>query len=188
MKPELGRVARYLTVPELIIRAVSTHGLIPELDGGLHDEACEDDSDGQLHYGDRLQGRLVNSTKHKLSDIKYDLSYFDRSGAFFGLSNSRFLDEDELDTDDYLSIDMKVELSAGMTKCVFNVRAKNPVLLVGYFGDDSLRPLVDILNSHKDSVADNKALNLPGAAGQVSLVVMLRSRTYFRPTLSFWVH
>ena len=28
------------------------------------------------------------------------------------------------------------------------------------FGDDSLRPLVDILNSHKDSVADNKALNL----------------------------
>ena len=69
MKPELERVTRYLTVPELIIRAVPTHGLISELDGGLRDEACEDDSDGQPHYEDRLQGRLVNSTKHKLFDI-----------------------------------------------------------------------------------------------------------------------
>lgn len=126
MKPELGRVSRYLSVPELIIRAVPAHGLIPELDGGIDDDDCESGTGGQTRYEDRLQGRVVNSTKHKLSDIKYDLSYFDSAGAFLGLTNSRFLDEDELDADDYLPIDMKVELPEGTTKCVFNVRAKRP--------------------------------------------------------------
>lgn len=125
MKPELGRVSPYLTVVELIIRTVPTQGLIPELDGASSEEEDMLDS-----MEDRLQGRLVNATKHKLSDIKYDLSYYDQAGTFLGMTNSRFLDEDELDTDDYLPIDMKVVLPDETTKCVFNVRAKKP----GVFG------------------------------------------------------
>ena len=133
MKPELGRVSRYLAVPEIIIRTVPTHGLIPELDGGIHNEDDETGIADQARYEDRLQGRLVNVTKHKLSDIKYDLSYFDGSGAFLGFTNSRFLDEDELDTDDYLPIDMKVELPEGTTRCVFNARAKKPGIISKMF-------------------------------------------------------
>lgn len=127
MKPELGRIARYVEVPELIIRSVPAYGVLPEFDGTTDDDETE--TLNGPRYEDRLQGRLVNTTTHKLSDIKYDLSYYDGSGVFLGLTNSRFLDEDELDTNDYLPIDMKVELPDGTTRCVFNVRAKKPGII-----------------------------------------------------------
>ena len=129
IKPELGKVSRFIEVPELIVRTVPSYGLTPELDGGMLDDNDDEIAESGPKYEDRLQGRLVNATKHRLSDIKYDLSYFDSTGAFLGLNKSRFLEEDELDVDDHLPIDMKVELPDGTAKCVFNVRAKKPGLV-----------------------------------------------------------
>ena len=125
IRPELGRVSRYVDVPDLLVRKVRSYGLTEELDGGILDA-----DEGSSEYEARLQGRLVNLTKHRLSDIKYDLSYYDASDNFLGLSRSRFLEEDELDVDDFLPIDMKVELPESTAKCVFSVRAKKP----GVFG------------------------------------------------------
>ncbi|MGB7325774.1 MAG: hypothetical protein WBD31_12945 [Rubripirellula sp.] len=130
MKPELGRVSRFLAVPELVIRTVTSYGLYPELDGMPNQDDDEDEPNNEQQYEDRLQGRIINASRHKLSDVKYDLAYFDQSDNFLGLSKSRFLEEDELDIDDHLPIDMKVELPEGTAKCVFNVRAKKP----GFFG------------------------------------------------------
>ncbi len=124
--PEFGRVTRYVDVPELLIRKVQSCGLPEELDGTSYDEEDEAGSTDQREHEIRLQGRLVNATKHRLSDIKYDVSYYDTSGNFLGLSRSLFLEEDELDVDDHLPIDMKVEPPEATAKCVFNVRAKKP--------------------------------------------------------------
>lgn len=124
IKPELGRISRYIEVVELIVRTVPRQGLIPELDSGLVDD--DETNESGPCYEDRLQGRLVNVTHHRLSDIKYDLSFFDSSGAFLGLNKSRFLEEDELDINDHLPLDLKVELPEGTDQCVFNVRAKKP--------------------------------------------------------------
>ena len=129
MKPELGKISRYLDVPDLIVRAVPSYGVTSEFDGGAYDSSDSEMEDYGPAYEDRLQGRLVNATKHRLSDIKYDLSYYDSSGRFLGLDKSRFLDEDELDIDDQLPIDLKVKLPDGTAKCVFNVRAKKPGLI-----------------------------------------------------------
>lgn len=129
IKPELGRVTRYIDVPELLIRKVQRHGLTEELDGVFPDDEDENGATDQCENEYRLQGRLVNATKHRLSDIKYDVSYFDTSGSFLGLSRSRFLEEDELDIDDHLPIDMKVKLPEATAKCVFNVRAKKPGII-----------------------------------------------------------
>ena len=129
MKPELGKISRHLAVPDLSVRPVPSYGVTPELDGGVYDSSDSESGDYGLAYEDRLQGRLVNKTKHCLSDIKYDLSYYDSSGRFLGLDKSRFLDEDELDIDDQLPIDLKVKLPDGTAKCVFNVRAKKPGLI-----------------------------------------------------------
>ncbi|MEM7783629.1 MAG: hypothetical protein AAF939_15465 [Planctomycetota bacterium] len=125
LKPELGQISKYLQVTELIVRTVPSYGLTPELDGGLLDDETEDGPS----YEDRLQGRLENSTKHRLSDIAYDISYYDDAGRFLGLNKSRFLEEDELDVGDYLAIDMKIELPEQTSKCTFNVRAKKPGLI-----------------------------------------------------------
>lgn len=126
IKPVLGRVTRYVDVPELLIRLVQSYGLTEELDGASKDEDVEIGATDQCEHETRLQGRLVNATTHRLSDIKYDVSYYDTSGNFLGLSGSPFLEEDELDVDDHLPIDMKVELPEATAKCVFNVRAKKP--------------------------------------------------------------
>ena len=128
LKPELGKVSKYLNVPELIVRAVQSYGVTPEFDGGIYESAGEETMDGP-RYEDRLQGRLVNVTRHRLSDIKYDLSYYDDTGRFLGLDRSRFLEEDELDIDDHLPIDLKVKLPEATSRCVFNVRAKKPGLI-----------------------------------------------------------
>jgi len=124
LKPEIDRVSSYLDVTELIIRAVPSYGITPEMDGGLLN-----DNEAGLEYEDRLQGRLVNIATHRLSEIKYDVSYYDSSGRFLGLNKSRFLEEDELDIDDHLSIDMKIQLPDGTSTCKFNVRAKKPGII-----------------------------------------------------------
>ena len=90
MKPELGKVSRYLGVPDLIVRAVPSYGLTSEFDGGAYDSSDSESEDYGPEYEDRLQGRLVNTTKHRLSDIKYDLSYYDSSGVFWGWTNLGF--------------------------------------------------------------------------------------------------
>ena len=126
IKPDIGMVSRYLQVCEIVVRTVPRHDLYPELDGTWKEETCDVSSTHCIQYEDRLQGRLVNASKSKLSCIKYDLSYYDESGAFLGLDKSRFLEEDELDVDDHLPIDLKVCLPDQTAKCVFNARAKVP--------------------------------------------------------------
>ena len=126
LKPELGRISRFVDVPELLVRVVGSYGLTEELDGSVHED---DSGDFCPTSEERLQGRLVNVTKHRLSDIKYDLSYYDASGKFLGLSKSRFLEEDELEVDDHFPIDMKAEMPEDTAKCVFNVRAKKPGII-----------------------------------------------------------
>ena len=68
-------MSRLLSIPELIIRTVPSYNVVPELDGQYEDGT-------EVKYEDRLQGRLVNKTNHRLSNIKYDVSFFDESGAF----------------------------------------------------------------------------------------------------------
>ena len=126
VKPELGRISRFVEVTELIVRPVPSYGITPEMDGGM----MSGDSEYGTQYEDRLQGRLVNLATHRLSHIKYDISYYDSAGRFLGLNKSRFLEEDELDIDDHLPIDMKIKLPDGTSTCKFNVRAKKP----GVFG------------------------------------------------------
>lgn len=129
IKPELGRTSPHLVVDELIVRAVPAYAWPPELDGVSMDEGQFAEAGTAIRYEDRLQGRLVNKTKYKLSGVKYDLSYYDSSGRFLGLNKSRLFEEDELDVDDQLPIDMKVELPDGTSRCIFNVRAKKPGVL-----------------------------------------------------------
>ena len=122
MLPELGRISRHVEVPELIIRTVPSYSVVPELDG-------QDDDEPNVKYEDRLQGRLVNATRHCLSNIQYDVAFFDESGGFLGLNRSRITDENELEADDHLPIDMKVQMPDETAKCVFNVRAQKTGLL-----------------------------------------------------------
>ena len=126
LKPKLGFVSRYLEVPELIVRSVPKHNYYPEFDGAMENDEGEIVYGGDTEYEDRLQGRLVNATRSKLSGIKYDLSYYGAGGVFLGLDKSRFLEEDELDVDDHLPIDFLVRIPEDTTECVFNVRAKKP--------------------------------------------------------------
>lgn len=132
--PEMGRISKLVEVPEILVRTVRSYGLTEELDGRstLSDGHDEDEDEEEIleAFEQRLQGHVVNATRHRLSDVKYDLSYFDAAGGFLGLNRSRFLDEDELDVEDHLPIDMKVELPEGTVRCVFNVRAKK----TGFFG------------------------------------------------------
>ena len=75
MKPEHGKISQYLEVPDLIVRAVPSYGVTSEFDGGTYDSSDSEMEDYGPAYEDRLQGRLVNATKHRLSDIKYCLLY-----------------------------------------------------------------------------------------------------------------
>lgn len=108
------------------MRSVPRYNYHPELDGAVQtiegEFVCAEDTE----YQDRLQGRLVNVAKAKLSGIKYDLAYYDSCGVFLGLDKSRFLEEDELDVDDHLPIDVSVRIPDDTASCVFNVRAKMP--------------------------------------------------------------
>ena len=61
MKPELGKVSRYLDVPDLIVRAVPSYGVTSEFDGGAYDSSDSESEDYGPEYEDRLQGRLVNT-------------------------------------------------------------------------------------------------------------------------------
>ena len=72
---------------------------------------------------------LVNASKHRLSDIAYDISFYDQPGRFLGLNKSRFLEEDELDVGDHLPIDIKIDIPNDTFACRFNVRAKKPGLI-----------------------------------------------------------
>ena len=126
LRPKLGIVSRHLTVPELIVRLVPKQSYYPEFDGIPENTDSEMPFGAEKEYEDRLQGRLVNATRSKLSGIKYDLSYYDPAGVFLGLDKSRFLEEDELDVDDHLPIDLLVRLPDDVSECVFNVRAKMP--------------------------------------------------------------
>ena len=121
--PTLGRISKLVEIPELVIRAVPRYNINPELDGESNTpEAFEYNS--ERAYEDRLQARIVNATSHRLAGVQYDVAYFDSNGSFLGLNKSRFLDESEIGIDDYLAIDMKVELPESTNNCVFNVRAK----------------------------------------------------------------
>jgi len=129
IKPELGKITHFLDVPELIVRTVTSSNSTSEPGGDILNDDQDDQGDRGTCYEDRLQGRLVNSTTHKLSDVKHDLSYYDGAGTFLGLNKSAFLEEDELDVNDQLPLDMKVELPEGTARCVFNARAKKPGLI-----------------------------------------------------------
>ncbi|MEM9185895.1 MAG: hypothetical protein AAGB00_05295 [Planctomycetota bacterium] len=108
---ERGKVSRFLEVPELAVR---------RLDAG---DAHDDDGDPAASADFQLQGRIVNATKHKLSAVKYDVSYYDTGGRFLGLDKSGFLDDDELDAEDFLAIDLDLDLPPETARCVFNCRA-----------------------------------------------------------------
>ena len=133
LKPKLGRVSRHLAVVELIVRTVPKYNFYPELDGAVQTSDGEIVSIEDTEYQDRLQGRLVNKSRGKLSSIKYDLSYYDADGTFLGLDKSRFLEEDELDVDDHLPIDFAVRIPDDTSDCVFNVRAKVPGKIGRFF-------------------------------------------------------
>ena len=133
LKPKLGRISKHLAVVELIVRSVPKYNFYPELDGSVQSSHGEVVATEGIEYQDRLQGRLVNSSRGKLSSIKYDLSYYDAHGTFLGLDKSRFLEEDELDVDDHLPIDFAVRIPEDASECVFNVRAKVPGKLGRFF-------------------------------------------------------
>ena len=133
LKPKLGRVSKHLTVVELIVRTVPKYNFYPELDGAVQTSDGEIVSVDHTEYQDRLQGRLINSSRGKLNSIKYDLSYYDAEGTFLGLDKSRFLEEDELDVDDHLPIDFAVRIPDDTFECVFNARAKVPGRIARFF-------------------------------------------------------
>lgn len=131
---EPGRVSRHLKTPELAIRLIEPD---PDPDG----EDYANDYGGDRYGGDlptrheyRLQGRIVNATRSKLSSVKYDVAYFDDAGRFLGLDKCGFLDDDELDTgEDYLAIDMELTIPADATRCVFNCRALTASFFARFF-------------------------------------------------------
>ena len=127
LKPTIGKVSRHIAVAELIVRSVVT----AEYDSRLYADST--DLNGGLEYEDRLQGRLANASKHRLTGVRYDLSYYDSNGRFLGLDKSKFLEDDEMDSDDEFPIDMKISLPDDTAKCVFNVRAKKPGAIAKYF-------------------------------------------------------
>jgi hypothetical protein len=88
LKPKLGRVSTHIAVVELIVRTVPRYNICPELDGAVQATELEVVVTEGTEYQDRLQGRLVNSSRGKLSSIKYDLSYYDSDGTFLGLDKS----------------------------------------------------------------------------------------------------
>lgn len=133
LKPKLGKVSPYLSVTELIVRSVPKYNYYPELDGATQTPEGEIVCASATEYQDRLQGRLLNATRSKLSGIKYDLSYYDSSGLFLGLDKSRFLEESELDVDDHLPIDFAVRIPDDACSCIFNVRAKMPGRIGRFF-------------------------------------------------------
>ena len=122
--PALGRISKHVEIAELIVRTVPRYNINPECDG--EPASRYDDQNQHVMYEDRLQGRIVNKTRYRLAGIAYDIAYFDSAGNFLGLNKSRLLDDSELDIEDYLAIDMKVELPEATHRCVFNVRAKVP--------------------------------------------------------------
>lgn len=125
---ELGLVPKFLEVPELTIREVARHGVVEELDG--HENSPEEPDPQRDGKEYRVQGRIVNGSKARLSHLKYDVSYYDAGGQFLGLDRSRFLEEDELGPRDHLAFDMRLDIPAGTHRCVFNARAK-PVGPIG---------------------------------------------------------
>ena len=133
LKPKLGLVSKHLAVVELIVRTVPKYHVYPELDGAVQTSEGKIVSTERTEYQDRLQGRLVNTSRGKLSSIKFDLSYYDASGTFLGLDKSRFLEEDELDVDDHLPIDFAVRIPDDTSECIFNVRAKVPGRIGRFF-------------------------------------------------------
>jgi hypothetical protein len=138
---EIGRTPKTIDVPELVIRRVLKHHILPEYDGENEDDDDDDtgsyavdfNNDKIPEYEYRLQGRLVNVAACKLSDVKYDVSYFDTHDKFIGLDKCRFLDDDEIDIDDHLSLDFKVRIPDDCAKCVFNVSVKKAGLFSKLF-------------------------------------------------------
>ena len=56
--------------------------------------------------------------------MRYDVSYYDGTGAFLGLDKSGFLDDDAMEPGDLLPIELGLEIPSDTHRCVFNVRAK----------------------------------------------------------------
>ena len=131
---ERGKITSHVGVPDLVIRRLQSDELpdyeMPDIDSPDYGEPDIDEIASQDEgYEYRLQGRIVNKTRGKLSAVKYDIAYYDHRGRFLGLDRSGLLDDDELDRDDFLAIDLQLTLPPETARCVFNCRALKPGLL-----------------------------------------------------------
>jgi len=126
---ERGKIASHIGVPDLVIRRLTSQDLddYDELEYGDSIEQGAQLPEQASEY--RLQGRIVNKTRGKLSAVKYDIAYYDHGGRFLGLDRSGLLDDDELDRNDFLAIDLELNLPPETSRCVFNCRALRPGLL-----------------------------------------------------------
>jgi hypothetical protein len=114
---EIGRVAADVEVVELTIRGIRDESdWLPEYD----DEFGPVVPRTEL----RVQGRILNKTNRPLTNLCYDVSYYDKDGRFLGLDRSSLLEDDDLDPEDSLPIDMPLSMPDETHQCVFNVRAR----------------------------------------------------------------
>jgi hypothetical protein len=114
---EIGRVSCDLEVVELTIRGIRDEGdWLPEFD--------EDYGPVVPRTELRVQGRILNKTNRPLTNVCYDVSYYDKDGRFLGLDRSSLLEDDDLDPEDCLAIDMPLSMPDETHQCVFNVRAR----------------------------------------------------------------
>lgn len=114
---EIGRVSSDLDVIELTIRGVrDEEDWMGEFDDGYGPVVPRTEL--------RVQGHVVNKTPRWLTNLCYDVSYYDKDGRFLGLDRSSLLEDDDLDPEDSLPIDMPLTMPEETHRCVFNVRAR----------------------------------------------------------------
>ena len=115
---EIGQVSQCLSIDELTIRAMDLEDVFTTF-------TSEDDFAPPIPRTElRLQGRLRNTTKKLLTEVRYDVSYYDQHGAFLGLDRSGMLEDADIDVEDFLTIDMAIRMPDETHQCVFNVRGK----------------------------------------------------------------
>ena len=104
-----GKISSFVKLDDSVIRFVSQPKIVEE--------------DEEL-LGFVAQGHITSCSEHQLNDLSIDISYFDKSGQFLGLSKSSFFDADELTPGETIPFEVDLDLPEETKNCILNISAK----------------------------------------------------------------